>query len=95
MEVVENVDFDEPLGYKIVQKREKQIIEMIPEEKMKQEIAYLFRKMAAMPASRRMSIMPGVRFTDEPGKVSLKVLICLTVLTRKKIFNRKEIRHHL
>lgn len=40
------------------------------EEKMKQEVAYLFRKMAAMPASRRMSIMPGIRFIDAgPVKV--------------------------
>lgn len=68
MKIVEKCDFDEPFGYKIVEKREKQIIDMIPDDKMKQEIAYLFRKMAALPASRRMSIMPGIRFRDDPSE---------------------------
>lgn len=62
---MEKCDFDEPFGYKIVEKREKEIINIIPEEHVKQEVAYLFRKMAALPAARRMSIMPGVRFEDK------------------------------
>lgn len=63
---MDKIDFDEPFGYRVVAKREKEIISVIPEQKMKIEVAYLFRKMAAMPASRRMSIMPGIRFTPEP-----------------------------
>lgn len=63
--VVEVADFDDLLGTKVVEKREKQIVRMMAECGMKEEVAHLFRKMAVMPSSRRMSVMPGVRFTDD------------------------------
>lgn len=31
---------------------------------MKEEAAFLFRQMSAMPAARRLSVMPGVRLED-------------------------------
>lgn len=64
--MVEKLDFDEAIAAKIVKKREKQIVDMMNETQMKQDTSYLFRKMSAMPASRRMSIMPGIRFEDSP-----------------------------
>lgn len=63
--MVEVADFDDLLGTKVVEKREKQIIRMMKECGMKEEVAHLFRKMSVMPSSRRMSVMPGVRFTDD------------------------------
>lgn len=42
---------------------------MMAGSNMKDEAAYLFRKMSAMPAARRMSVMPGVKLNDsEDGK---------------------------
>lgn len=46
---------------------------------MKDEVAYLFRKMGAMPATRRMSVMPGVRLDDTGVKSTViqKLWLCL------------------
>ncbi|XP_022899971.1 outer dynein arm-docking complex subunit 4-like [Onthophagus taurus] len=62
--VVETTEFEDIFGMKLVEQRENQILTMMAASGMKDEVAHLFRQMAVMPASRRMSVMPGVRFTD-------------------------------
>jgi hypothetical protein len=64
-EVIDKVAFDEKLGPKVLMQREQKIVEMMAGDKMKDEAAHLFRMMSAMPAARRMSVMPGIRITDD------------------------------
>ncbi|XP_008192872.3 outer dynein arm-docking complex subunit 4 [Tribolium castaneum] len=64
-QVIEKVAFDEKLGPKVLMQREQKIVEMMAGDKMKDEAAHLFRMMSAMPAARRMSVMPGIRITDD------------------------------
>ncbi|KAG5878719.1 hypothetical protein JTB14_032832 [Gonioctena quinquepunctata] len=66
--VIEKVEFDDIYGPQVLEKREKKILSMINNDKMKNEFAYLFRMMAAMPASRRMTVMPGIRVDKLAGK---------------------------
>lgn len=63
--VIGKITFDEKLGPKVLQQREKKIVQMMAGDKMKDEAAHLFRMMSAMPAARRMSVMPGIRITDD------------------------------
>lgn len=63
IEVIERIDFDDVRGPKVLEKREKQIVGMM-DSTMKEEAAFLFRQMSAMPAARRLSVMPGVRLED-------------------------------
>lgn len=58
----------EDTGLKELDQREKQIIQMMDASGMKDEVEYLFKKMSAMPASRRMSVMPGVKLEDAAPK---------------------------
>lgn len=67
MQVVEKADFEDMRGPKVLEKREKQIIDMMAGTAMKDEAAFLFKQMSAMPAARRMSVMPGVRLDDSGG----------------------------
>ncbi|KAF5302178.1 hypothetical protein FQR65_LT08602 [Abscondita terminalis] len=64
LRVVDVVEFDDHFGAKVVEKREKQIINLLTGEGIKDEVAFLFRKMDVMPADRRMSVMPGIRVED-------------------------------
>lgn len=63
--MIDKVAFDEKLGPKVLMQREQKIVEMMAGDKMKDEAAHLFRMMSAMPAARRMSVMPGIRITDD------------------------------
>ncbi|XP_017778568.1 PREDICTED: uncharacterized protein LOC108564142 [Nicrophorus vespilloides] len=67
MDVVEKFSFDDTSS-KVYEKREKQIVDMMAGANLKGEVEHLFRQMAAMPVSRRMSVMPGVRFDDSKNK---------------------------
>ncbi|RZC35593.1 uncharacterized protein BDFB_008264 [Asbolus verrucosus] len=64
-DVIDKIAFDEKLGPKVLMQREQKIVEMMAVDKMKDEAAHLFRMMSAMPAARRMSVMPGIRITDD------------------------------
>ncbi|XP_074026093.1 outer dynein arm-docking complex subunit 4 [Leptinotarsa decemlineata] len=59
--VVDKIEFDDVFGPQVLEKREKRILQMMGNEKMRNEFAHLFRMMAAMPASRRMTVIPGIR----------------------------------
>ncbi|XP_076270398.1 outer dynein arm-docking complex subunit 4-like [Rhynchophorus ferrugineus] len=60
LDVVEYVEFDDIFGAKELEKREQRIIQMMASTKMKDEVAHLFRKMSAMPSTRRMTVIPGI-----------------------------------
>nr|CAI5824624.1 unnamed protein product [Callosobruchus analis] len=68
LEVVETIEFDDLFGPKMLEKREQKMLSMMSTPKMKDEFAHLFRMMAAMPASRRMTVMPGVRMDDSKDR---------------------------
>ncbi|KAF2902687.1 hypothetical protein ILUMI_03501 [Ignelater luminosus] len=70
LELIDKVGYDDAYGAKVLEKRERQIIQMMAGVGMKDEVAYLFRKMGAMPATRRMSVMPGVRLDDTAAKAT-------------------------
>ncbi|KAL1490372.1 hypothetical protein ABEB36_013081 [Hypothenemus hampei] len=63
-EVVENIAFENVFGTKQLEKRKTKIIQMMGGSNMKEDAAHLFRQMEAMPASRRMTMIPGVREED-------------------------------
>ncbi|CAH1980940.1 unnamed protein product [Acanthoscelides obtectus] len=65
LEVVETIEFDDLFGPKMLEKREQKMLSMMSTAKMKDEFAHLLRMMAAMPASRRLTVMPGVRMEDD------------------------------
>lgn len=71
-DVIEALQFDDLFGAKQLEKRENKIIQMMADQKMKDEVAHLFRQMAAMPPTRRMTVMPGVRVEKEKGKTSAR-----------------------
>ncbi|XP_050307534.1 uncharacterized protein LOC126744219 [Anthonomus grandis grandis] len=62
---IEEFEFEDVFGMKQLEKREQKIIQMMASSKMKDEVSHLFRQMAAMPASRRMTVMPGVRVSEK------------------------------
>lgn len=72
--MVEKIEFDE-LGVKILEKREQQIIQMMSGSEMKDEVTYLFAKMSAMPAARRMSVMPGVKLNDPTDTKAVPIML--------------------
>ncbi|CAH0560161.1 unnamed protein product [Brassicogethes aeneus] len=66
------MNFEELQGSKEVEKREKKIIGLMADTSMKNEADHLFRIMSTMPATRRMSVMPGVKLEDPVKIVSNK-----------------------
>lgn len=62
--MLEKLEFDDVVGFKVLEKREQQIIKLMANSKMKDEVSHLFRTMSGMPASRRMAILPGIRIED-------------------------------
>lgn len=70
-EVLDKVEFDDFLGPKMLEKRQKKIVEMMATTQLKQEFTNLFRAMSAVPTKRRMTIMPGVKSKDYSDKNKL------------------------
>uniref|UniRef100_A0AAR5Q779 Tetratricopeptide repeat protein 25 n=3 Tax=Dendroctonus ponderosae TaxID=77166 RepID=A0AAR5Q779_DENPD len=65
LDVIENVHFDDRFALKELMDRERKIIEMLSGTNMKEEAANLFSKMAALPPSRRMTVLPGVQLPPQ------------------------------
>ncbi|XP_026470749.1 tetratricopeptide repeat protein 25-like [Ctenocephalides felis] len=65
---VESVDFADMITEGGVEQREKQIVDMMMGTGMKEEAESLFRRMSALPANRRLSVMPGVKAKDEESR---------------------------
>ncbi|KAK9870770.1 hypothetical protein WA026_009731 [Henosepilachna vigintioctopunctata] len=61
---------DEDLGNKILEMREKQIVQLLSSQREKDEASFLFKRIASLPANKRMSIIPGFIRTDVKPKVS-------------------------
>lgn len=64
LELIGNIEHDECTGKQILTQRQNNILSLITAGKLKTEFSHLFRKMSALPASRRMNIMPGIRTND-------------------------------
>ncbi|KAF5302368.1 hypothetical protein FQA39_LY10407 [Lamprigera yunnana] len=62
--IIDVVEYDDHLPQKVIEKREKEVIGLMSGQEMKDEVAFLFRKMDAMLCDRRMSVMPGVVVED-------------------------------
>lgn len=69
-------------GIRAVEKRAQEILEITAQAGMKSEVAHLFKKMSAMPTTRRMSVMPGVKLEEEG--VTLKV--CADMFLGEELF---------
>ncbi|XP_025831796.1 tetratricopeptide repeat protein 25 [Agrilus planipennis] len=69
-DVIETADFEDVMGAKVIEKREKLISQLVAPAGLRDEAAFLFRQMSVMPASRRLSVMPGVRPEDTKQRKS-------------------------
>lgn len=63
-EVIESIDFEASTGPQVLVKRERKILALMNNIKLKDEFSHLFRMMSAMPASRRMTVIPGVNASN-------------------------------
>lgn len=73
--VVEQIDIKETVGAKVIQVREKEIVDSIMQPSVKTEVSHLLAKMSAVPTKRRLSIMPGIRVEDDSTKLDIKVSV--------------------
>lgn len=65
--MVEKAELQDFVGNQVVEQREHQIVDLMTDN-LKGETEHLFNLMSALPAARRMSVMPGVKYEDPPGK---------------------------
>lgn len=65
MEVLADIEMVDTIGSKVIQVREKQIANAIIHPDVRNKVTLLFNRMSAMPASRKMSIMPGITQGEE------------------------------
>lgn len=61
--LVDDIDLDEVVGVDSITARERLIADLMPEE-LKSDVNFLIQSMRAVPARRRLSVMPGCRPVD-------------------------------
>ena len=49
----------------VIKQREEKILKLMVDEKLKREATNIFKHMSRQPVSRRMSIVPGVKYTPD------------------------------
>ncbi|XP_057652099.1 uncharacterized protein LOC130891396 [Diorhabda carinulata] len=68
--VINEIELDDLSGKKQLQRRQAKILAMMQSDKIRSEFSHLFRTMSALPASRRMNIIPGASIKkDKTDKV--------------------------
>ncbi|KAG5873554.1 hypothetical protein JTB14_001453 [Gonioctena quinquepunctata] len=74
--VLKQFVFDEMTVEKKIQAREKRLVNLMMNDKLKDEFVHIFNKMAALPSSRRMYVLPGVKVQkNKKVKSTLPTLI--------------------
>ncbi|XP_043273308.1 outer dynein arm-docking complex subunit 4-like [Venturia canescens] len=71
VKLVNDIDLSTIMGIDSITERENLIIELMPDE-LKTEATFLFARMRAVPAKRRLSVMPGCKPVDTKSKVIAK-----------------------
>ncbi|XP_047504930.1 uncharacterized protein LOC125049590 isoform X1 [Pieris napi] len=75
-------------GDAVLEKRERAMVSLMPDDDMRQAAQHLFRKMSVIPASRRFSIMPGTRTEEATPSVNRRPSIAPPAQPPAR-FNRK------
>ncbi|KAL3266818.1 hypothetical protein HHI36_010972 [Cryptolaemus montrouzieri] len=70
IEAIEQSTIDDVLGIKVLEMREKNIVKLLTTQQMKDEAVLLFRRIATLPPTKRMSVMPGFTYADKSRKTS-------------------------
>ena len=71
VKILDEVDFEKMAFIDSISLRQKMIIDIMPLE-LKAGMDYLFRSMEAVPAKRRLSVMPGCKTVDKKTVFSYK-----------------------
>lgn len=71
VEIIDDIDMEKLLAFDAIAARQQLILNMMPED-MKPEVDFLWRRMEAVPANRRMSVMPGCKPVDKKFKLPCK-----------------------
>ncbi|CAK9808501.1 Outer dynein arm-docking complex subunit 4 [Anthophora plagiata] len=68
VEVIEDMDMEKMLDFDPISARQQLILNLMPED-MKPSVDFLWRRMEAVPAKRRLSVMPGCKTVDRKFKL--------------------------
>ncbi|XP_076234957.1 outer dynein arm-docking complex subunit 4 [Calliopsis andreniformis] len=71
LEIIEGLDVEKMLSFDAISARQQLILDLMPED-MKPEVDFLWRRMEAVPAKRRLSVMPGCKTVDKVFKLPCK-----------------------
>lgn len=71
VEIIDDIDMEKLLAFDAIAARQQLILNLMPED-MKAEVDFLWRRMEAVPAKRRMSVMPGCKPVDKKFKLPCK-----------------------
>ncbi|XP_033348416.1 tetratricopeptide repeat protein 25-like [Bombus vosnesenskii] len=76
IEVIDDMDMEKLLAFDAIAARQQLILNLMPDD-MKTEVDFLWRRMDAVPASRRLSVMPGCKPVDRKFKLPCKRMTIL------------------
>lgn len=76
IEVIDDMDMEKLLAFDAIAARQQLILNLMPDD-MKSEVDFLWRRMDAVPASRRLSVMPGCKPVDRKFKLPCKRMTIL------------------
>ncbi|XP_043583210.1 outer dynein arm-docking complex subunit 4-like isoform X1 [Bombus pyrosoma] len=76
IEVIDDMDMEKLLAFDAIAARQQLILNLMPDD-MKAEVDFLWRRMDAVPASRRLSVMPGCKPVDRKFKLPCKRMTIL------------------
>ncbi|XP_031365354.1 tetratricopeptide repeat protein 25-like [Apis dorsata] len=71
VEIIDDIDMEKLLAFDAIAARQQLILNLMPED-MKAEVDFLWRRMEAVPAKRRISVMPGCKPVDKKFKLPCK-----------------------
>ncbi|CAD1473774.1 unnamed protein product [Heterotrigona itama] len=71
IEVIDDMDMEKLLAFDAIAVRQQLILNLMPDD-MKAEVDFLWRRMDAVPADRRLSVMPGCKPLDRKFKLPCK-----------------------
>lgn len=76
LEIIEDIDMEKLPDFEPIAARQQLILNLMPDD-MKLEMDFLWRRMEAVPANRRLSVMPGCKPVDRKFKLPCKRMTIL------------------
>lgn len=76
LQVIDEMDVEKLVNFDAIAVRQQLILDLMPKE-MKPEVDFLWRSMEAVPAKRRLSVMPGCKPVDKKSKMPCKKMTIL------------------